>query len=126
MEKEHKYEEIAILFNKSINILQNNKVFFKDWNNLNRIFEQLMSKNIFNLNYILKYATILYSSEVIFYFKEDEQIYKETKAKLEKLIEKIIINKHKDRNYDERKEIYEEIYLQDQKEKRRKIEKVRT
>lgn len=120
MEKEHKYEEIAILFNKSINILQNNKVFFKDWNNLNRIFEQLMSKDIFNLNYILKYATILYSSEVIFYFKEDEQIYKETKAKLEKLIEKIIINKHKDRNYDERKEIYEEIYLQDQKEKRRK------
>ena len=44
MEKDHKLEETLKLFNEVMHILEFNKVSFKDWYNLNRAFEEIISE----------------------------------------------------------------------------------
>jgi len=111
MEKDHKLEETLKLFNEVMHILEFNKVSFKDWYNLNRAFEEIISENQLNTNYMLRYATVLYTSKVILLFDEEVEIFREKTKQLAKLIETIIVKKSKNKNYDDRKEIYQEVYL---------------
>ena len=111
MEKDHKLEETLKLFNEVMHILEFNKVSFKDWYNLNRAFEEIISENQLNTNYMLRYATVLYTSKVILLFDEEVEIFREKTKQLAKLIETKIVKKSKNKNYDDRKEIYQEVYL---------------
>ena len=111
MEKDHKQEEIIKLFNKALFLLTYNKVSFKDWYNLNKAFEKLISQNKLNTNYMLRYATVLYTSEVIILFDEEKKLFEEKTKQLSNLIETIIIKKAKTKKYDNRELIYQEIYL---------------
>ena len=111
MEKDHKQEEIIKLFNKALFLLTYNKVSFEDWYNLNKAFEKLISQNKLNTNYMLRYATVLYTSEVIILFDEEKKLFEEKTKQLSNLIETIIIKKAKTKKYDNRELIYQEIYL---------------
>ena len=111
MEKDHKQEEIIKLFNKALFLLTYNKVSFEDWYNLNKAFEKLISQNKLNTNYMLRYATVLYTSEVIILFDEEKKLFEEKTKQLSNLIETIIIKKAKTIKYDNRELIYQEIYL---------------
>ena len=111
MEKDHKQEEIIKLFNKALFLLTYNKVSFEDWYNLNKAFEKLISQNKLNTNYMLRYATVLYTSEVIILFDEEKKLFEEKTKQLSNLIETIISKKAKTKKYDNREIIYQEIYL---------------
>ena len=123
MEKDHKLEETLKLSNEVMHILEFNKVSFKDWYNLNRAFEEMMSENQLNTNYMLRYATILYTTKVILLFDEEVEIFQEKTKQLAKLIEKIIISKSKEKQYDDRKEIYQEVYLKDDQEPKKQTKR---
>lgn len=123
MGKDHKLEETLKLSNEVMHILEFNKVSFKDWYNLNRAFEEMMSENQLNTNYMLRYATILYTTKVILLFDEEVEIFQEKTKQLAKLIEKIIISKSKEKQYDDRKEIYQEVYLKDDQEPKKQTKR---
>ena len=123
MEKDHKLEETLKLSNEVMHILEFNKVSFKDWYNLNRAFEEIISENQLNTNYMLRYATVLYTSKVILLFEEEVEIFREKTKQLAKLIETIIVKKSKEKQYDDRKEIYQEVYLKEDQEPKKQTKR---
>lgn len=124
MEKENTQTDLIELFNQSMNILEFEKVKFKDWYNINKEFEKALSKNQLKTNYIIRYAKALSSAKILFYYYSELKFFLEKKKQLEQLIEKTVISITKQKNKDDRKEIYQEVYLKENNEQTKLVKRI--